>query len=71
LWSIGEAMVPTIYGLAVLAAVVTVVLLLLPRNGKERWVAALPGMWIVLGLLLTTSGAGGVALLLSGLGILR
>jgi hypothetical protein len=55
-------------GLAVLLAVVSAIFLLRPRDGKERWLARLPGMWIVLGLALTTSSAVGVALVVTGLG---
>jgi hypothetical protein len=58
-------------GLAVLAAVVLAVLILRPRGGKERWLARQPGMWIVIGLALTTSSAVGVALLVTGLGVVH
>jgi 4-amino-4-deoxy-L-arabinose transferase-like glycosyltransferase len=60
--------VPVLIGLAVLVAVVTAIFLLRPRDGRERWIARLPGMWIVLGLALTTSCAVGVALVIAGLG---
>jgi len=60
-----------VIGLAVLTAVVVAVFLLRPRGGRERWLARLPGMWIVLGLALTTSGAVGVALVVTGLGAIH
>jgi hypothetical protein len=58
-------------GLAVLAAVVLAIVLLRPPGGKERWIARVPGMWIVLGLALTTSSAVGIALVATGVGVLK
>jgi hypothetical protein len=58
-------------GLIVLAATIFLIVLLRPREGKERWLVGLPGMWIVLGLLLTVSATTGVALMLTGFGLLH
>jgi hypothetical protein len=58
-------------GMGVLTATTVVWWLLLPRNGKERWLVRLPGMWIVLGLLLTISATTGIALVLTGTGLLH
>jgi len=58
-------------GLVILAVTVVLIMLLRPRDGKERWLVRLPGMWIVLGLLLTVSATTGVALILTGAGLLH
>jgi hypothetical protein len=61
----------TLLGIAIVAATVLLLMLLRPRDGKERWLVRLPGMWIVLGLTLTISATTGVALILTGVGLLH
>jgi hypothetical protein len=66
----GVGMLNTVYGACLLVATSLLVVALRPRDGKEKRLVRLPGMWILLGLLLTTSFGAGIALLAMGVGIL-
>jgi hypothetical protein len=63
-------MVNILYGAVVLGATVFLVLFLRPRNGREMRILQVPGMWIVLGLLLTMCAGTGIAFLAIGFGVL-
>jgi hypothetical protein len=63
-------MLKAIYGAAILATTIFLVMTLRPKGGKEKRLLQLPGMWIILGLILTVSIGAGVALLAMGIGIL-
>ena len=59
-------------GVALMAVVVVVVMLLRPREGlQEKLIVRFPGAWIVVGLLLTFSFGTSIALIAVGIGILR
>jgi hypothetical protein len=66
-----DAVMNAAFGVVLLAGTVLSVLALRPRNGKETLVMRLPGSWIVCGLVLTATAAGGVALLLRSIGFLE
>ncbi len=55
----------TVVGASILAVSILLVVLLRPHKGKEKPIVRLPGMWIGLGLLLTTSIGTGVALIVT------
>ncbi len=57
----------TLLGVGLLTVSVIIVLLLRPNKGRERRFIQLPGMWIVLGLLLTFSIGTAVALIVTGI----
>lgn len=58
-------------GLGWFAANVFVFLLLRARDQRERAIIRFPGAWIPVGLLLTSSFAGSIAVVLLSLGLLR
>ena len=60
-------MMQALLGAGLVVATILIIMLLRPRNGREKPIIRLPGMWIVLGLLLTLSTGTGVALLVTGI----
>jgi hypothetical protein len=67
----GEEKMRSLIGVGVLAATISLIMLLRPRGGRERFIVRFPGAWIPVGLLLTVSFGTGVALLVTGIGILK
>jgi hypothetical protein len=60
-------MTHALIGAVMLAAGILVLVLLRPRDGKERLVVRFPGAWIVVGLMLTFWIGGSVAIMASDL----
>jgi hypothetical protein len=61
-----EAALRILIGAGLIVGTILLVMFLRPKDGRERPIVRLPGMWIVLGLLLTFSTGTGVAVLVSG-----
>jgi hypothetical protein len=60
-------MVHGVMGAAMLALGILALVLLRPRDGKERAIVRFPGAWIVVGLMLTFWLGGSVAIMASDL----
>ena len=60
-------MTHALIGAAMLAAGIMAIVLLRPRDGKERALVSFPGAWIVVGLMLTFWLGGSVAIMASDL----